>query len=88
LQSDIFKKLGELKSSTRLYYEKLPYRDVDNEINVLRSDVKNRIADIEKKHGVSSNRAAMRFTASDEFKDMLFEQYKVGNCGEFQSVKI
>jgi hypothetical protein len=41
---------------------------------VLRADIRNRIADIEKKHGVSSNRATMRFTASDEFKDMLFEQ--------------
>jgi hypothetical protein len=43
---------------------------------------------IEKTHGVSRNRAAMYFTASDEFKDMLFEQYKVGNCGESTDVMI
>ena len=83
LHLEVFKKLGELPSATRLYYDNLPYRDVDNKINVLRADIRNRIADIEKKHGVSSNRATMRFTASDEFKDMLFKQYKVGNCGEF-----
>jgi hypothetical protein len=28
----------------------------------------------------------MRFNASDEFKDMLFEQYKVANCGEITDV--
>jgi hypothetical protein len=68
LHLEVFKKLGELPSATRLYYDNLPYRDVDNKINVLRADIRNRIADIEKKHGVSSNRATMRFTASDEFK--------------------
>jgi hypothetical protein len=29
----------------------------------------------------------MRFNASDEFKDMLFEQYKVANCGEIIVVR-
>jgi hypothetical protein len=82
LQSDIFKKLGELKSSTRLHSEGRPYEEVDDKINMLRSCIISRISDIEKTHGVSRDRAAMRFTASDEFKDMLFKQYKVGNCGK------
>jgi hypothetical protein len=34
LQSDIFKKLGELESSTRLYHNNLPYKDVNYQINV------------------------------------------------------
>jgi hypothetical protein len=42
---------------------------------MLRSCIISRISDIEKTHGVSRDRAAMSFTASDEFKDMLFEQY-------------
>ncbi|VVH64344.1 hypothetical protein BSPLISOX_1755, partial [uncultured Gammaproteobacteria bacterium] len=88
LQSDIFKKLGELKSSTRLYHNNLPYKDVNYQINVLRSHIDNRIADIEKTYGVSNKRAFMYFTASDEFKDMLFKQYKVGNCGESADVMI
>jgi hypothetical protein len=88
LQSDIFKKLGELESSTRLYHNNLPYKDVNYQINVLRSHIDNRIADIEKTYGVSNKRAFMYFTASDEFKDMLFKQYKVGNCGESADVMI
>ncbi|VVH60063.1 hypothetical protein BSPCLSOX_2559 [uncultured Gammaproteobacteria bacterium] len=88
LQSDIFKKLGELKSSTRLHSEGRPYEEVDDKINMLRSCIISRISDIEKTHGVSRDRAAMRFTASDEFKDMLFKQYKVGNCGESSDVMI
>jgi hypothetical protein len=36
LQSDIFKKLGELKSSTRLHSEGRPYEEVDDKINMLR----------------------------------------------------
>ena len=88
LQSDIFKKLGELESSTRLHFEGRPYEVVDDKINMLRSCIISRIADIEKTHGVSRDRAAMSFTASDEFKDMLFEQYKVGNCGESTDVMI
>jgi hypothetical protein len=30
----------------------------------------------------------MKFTASDEFKDMLFKQYKVANCRESTDVMI
>jgi hypothetical protein len=55
---------------------------------VLRTHVKNRIADIEKTYGVPNKRAAIQFTASDEFKDMLFKQYKVGNCAESTDVMI
>jgi hypothetical protein len=30
--------------------------------------------------------AIIQFSVSDEFKDMLFEQYKVANCGEIADV--
>jgi hypothetical protein len=48
----------------------------------------NRVAEIEKTYGVSNKRAYMKFTASDEFKDMLFKQYKVANCRESTDVMI
>jgi hypothetical protein len=31
-------------------------------------------------------KAIIQFSVSDEFKDMLFEQYKVANCGEIADV--
>ncbi|VVH66173.1 hypothetical protein BSPLISOX_597 [uncultured Gammaproteobacteria bacterium] len=86
LQSDMFIKLGALKSSSRLHYEGLPYLEAHKEIETLRASIKVCVADIEKKYGVSNKRAIMRFNASDEFKDMLFEQYKVANCGEITDV--
>jgi hypothetical protein len=34
----------------------------------------------------SNMKAIIQFSVSDEFKDMLFEQYKVANCGEIADV--
>jgi hypothetical protein len=45
----------------------------------LRDSIKVHVADIEKKYGISNMKAIIQFSVSDEFKDMLFEQYKVAN---------
>ncbi|SSC08958.1 RHS repeat domain-containing protein [bacterium endosymbiont of Bathymodiolus sp. 5 South] len=87
LKSDMFRKLGALKSSAKLYYDNDPcYLEVHKEIEALRDSIKVHVADIEKKYGISNMKAIIQFSVSDEFKDMLFEQYKVANCGEIADV--
>jgi hypothetical protein len=54
LKSDMFRKLGALKSSTKLYYDNDPcYLEVHKEIEALRDSIKVHVADIEKKYGIS-----------------------------------
>jgi hypothetical protein len=52
LQSDMFIKLGALKSSSRLHYKGLPYLEAHKEIETLRASIKVCVADIEKKYGL------------------------------------
>jgi site-specific DNA-cytosine methylase len=49
----------------------------------LRDSIKDHVADIEKKYGISNMKAIIQFSVSDEFKDMLFEQYKVLRARDF-----
>ncbi|MBA5249275.1 MAG: hypothetical protein FE834_07065, partial [Gammaproteobacteria bacterium] len=88
LQSDMFRTLGALDSSSRFFRETnliypLPHHalEVEDRVINLRKDTD---ADIEKTMdtGASYLYAVMQSSMSPKTKDRVFNQYKVANCGE------
>ena len=81
-QLDIFKRLGALESSSRIFFLGEPdYERVSLKIQDLRSLAKAGIAEI-KQTGVPNFNAAIQFYASKEYRDLAFHTYKAANCKE------
>lgn len=92
LQWDIFKKLGELESSSRFLDEggiTHPMLTITGKkINVLRKHMGRSIGDIRDKTGLPVLQAVAQFIKSNELYHMVFNQYKVANCAECSGIML
>ncbi|CAC9650512.1 hypothetical protein [uncultured Gammaproteobacteria bacterium] len=89
-QSSVFEKLVALDSSSRKYYLKefdCQYYLMDQKIVQLRKSVKKSITDIENT-GIPYTNALIQFRTSEEYKDLVFNKYKVANCSECSYVML
>ncbi len=89
-QSSVFEKLVALDSSSRKYYLKefdCQYYLMDQKIVQLRKSVKKSITDIENT-GIPYTNALIQFRTSEEYKNLVFNKYKVANCSECSYVML
>ncbi|CAC9635191.1 RHS repeat domain-containing protein [thiotrophic endosymbiont of Bathymodiolus puteoserpentis (Logatchev)] len=79
LQSDVFKKLGALKSSTRLRNAGTPCAESNKKILQLR----NEFMSVKENPSIE---ALIKFNMSDKFKELVLDKYQVANCSECANV--
>ncbi|MBA5248762.1 MAG: RHS repeat-associated core domain-containing protein, partial [Gammaproteobacteria bacterium] len=86
LQWDVFKKLGELDSSSRFFDEggiTHPMLIVTaKKIQMLRDEMGVSVRGIREKTGASVLNAVIQFAASNELEHMVFNKHQVANCAE------